>query len=127
MEKINIKEEQLKMIQSESFDKNFWYYQLGISISNVNLSSENQISFDFYRLGKEYWEKTIDNLKYILCDRNNKAPNPDLDELLNGDVRNLIVYLISFLVTKSDIVLGLAIPLVALIIKEGIKDFCLRS
>lgn len=127
MKKIEITDNQIKMIQNEAFDANFWFYQLGIGISEEDISSENRFSFDFYDLGREHWEKVKDQLMNILCDRDGKVPSNTMDELLNGDIRNIIVYILTILVANLDIVIGVAIPLVSLILKEGLKNFCLAS
>lgn len=125
MEKIIVKDEQIKIIQDESFDTNFWFYQLGMSISDENLTADNRFSFDLYNSGKEYWESILDKIGGVLCDRKNKTPKSSLDEFLSGDIRNLIVYLITVLVTDLGIVISVAIPIVSLILKKGIRDFCL--
>ena len=122
---IMVNDEQIKMIQDESFDANFWLYQLGMSISDENISSDMRFSFDFYDLGKEYWTSLLDKLRDILCDCDSKIPKSSLDEFLNGDIRNLVVYLITVLVTDLGIVISVAIPIVSLILKMGIKNFCL--
>lgn len=127
MEKQKITETQINMIQNDSFDANFWYYHLGISISEEDLSTDNLFSFDFYNSGREYWDKLKDKLMTILCDRDNKVPHSTMDEVLNGDIRNLAVYLVTVLVTDLGIVINVAIPLAALILKKGLKEFCLIS
>lgn len=125
MEIIKVSDEQIKMIQDESFDTNFWIYQLGMSVSDGNLTTDNRFSFDLYRTGKEYWESVLDKIRGVLCDRKNKTPKSSLDEFLSGDIRNLIVYLITVLVTDLGIVISVAIPIASLILKKGIRDFCL--
>jgi hypothetical protein len=125
MEKITVSEEQIRMIQDESFDANFWLYQLGMSISNEKLTSDNRFSFDLYNSGKQYWEHFLEKIKDVLCDRNSNTPKSSFDEFLSGDIRNLIVYLITVIVTDLGIVISVAIPIVSLILKKGIRDFCL--
>ena len=125
MEKITLSQEQINMIQDESFDANFWFYQLGMSISNENLTIDNRFSFDLYNSGKQYWVNILEKVKDILCDRNNKTPKSSLDEYLSGDIRNLIVYVITVLVTDLGIVISVAIPIASLILKKGIRDLCL--
>lgn len=127
MGKQNINDDQIKLIQSDSFDAHFWFYQLGISISDIDISSENRFSFDFYNLGKEYWENIQDKLMSILCDRKNKVPKESLDEVLSGDIRNLIVYLITVIITDLGIVISVAIPIVSLLLKKGLRLFCEQS
>ena len=126
MEKIKVSDRQINMIQDESFDTNFWLYQLGMSISEEDLTADNRFSFDLYNSGKEYWENVLDKIRGVLCDRNNKTPKSSLDEFLSGDIRNLIVYLITVLVTDLGIVISVAIPVVSLILKKGVRDFCLK-
>ncbi len=124
---IQVSEEQIKIIQDESFDANFWLYQLGMSISDENLTTENRFSFDFYDSGKKYYESVLAKIRGILCDLENKTPKSNLDEILSGDIRNLIVYLITVLITDLGIVISVAIPIVSLLLKKGIKDLCQNS
>ncbi len=125
MKKIEVSENQIKMIQDESFDTNFWLFQLGMSISDEDLNTENRFSFDLFNSGKEFWKSVLDKIRGVLCDIENKTPKNSLDEFLNGDIRNLIVYLITVLVTKLDIVISVAIPIAALVLKTGINKLCL--
>lgn len=124
MEKITVSDKQINMIQDESFDTNFWFYQLGMSLTDEDITSDNRFSSDILNSGKKYWESLLDKIRDILCDRNSKTPKSSLDEFLNGDIRNLIVYLITILVTDLGIVISVAIPVVSLILKKGLKDFC---
>ena len=63
----------------------------------------------------------------ILCDRINKVPKESLDEVLSGDIRNLIVYLVTVLITDLGLIVSVAIPIVSLLLKKGLKLFCQGS
>ncbi|MCA0445165.1 MAG: hypothetical protein LCH54_02925 [Bacteroidetes bacterium] len=123
-----LNQNQIETIVNPIFDEHFWFYQLGVSLSVGKKDNfENQFSFNFYSTGKDYWNNVINKLTGLLCDRENKKPKATLDEILNGDIRNLAVYLLTLVIADLGVSVTVGIPIVSLILKQGLKGFCLRS
>jgi hypothetical protein len=125
MKKAELTEKQIQFILNDKFDENFWYYYLGMNVSKHNEQfKDNEFIIDFYDIGLEQWLKFKTTLADILCDRENKIPKDWVDELISGDIRNLLIAIASILVSTYSVELSLAIPIIALIVKHDIKLFC---
>jgi hypothetical protein len=125
MKKVELTEKQIDFILNENFDDNFWIYQLGRHLTKENdLFKDNEFIIDFYNIGFEQWLKFKNVLSDILCDRDNKIPKNWVEELISGDIRNLVIAIASILLSTYSIELSIAIPIIALIIKHDIKLFC---
>jgi hypothetical protein len=127
MEKVVLEESQIDFILNDAFDQNFWFYQLGISISKSKNIYENRFSSDFYNLGKKQWESLYADLLNILCDRDKKTPRDTINDLLNGDIRNIVLYIFANLISEMSFVTGVAIPVTSLILKQGVIALCKNS
>ena len=75
-------------------------------------------------MGNEIWRSLRYELYEILCDPKSKKPKEWLNDLITGDIRNLIVNICSFLTANYNVTLGIALPVAALIVKTGVLRFC---
>ena len=61
---------------------------------------------------------------YLLCDPKNKRPKDWVQELISGDIRNLLTGIITAIALTYSVSLGIAIPAAALVIKKGLVNYC---
>ena len=61
---------------------------------------------------------------YLLCDSKNKRPKDWVQELISGDIRNLLTGIIAVIASTYNVSLGIAIPAAALVIKKGLVNYC---
>lgn len=127
MKIINLTETEINTIQSELFDFNFWLHQLGRINSENNLSTDNLISLDFYKKGKEYWIEIISKVQEVLCDKDNKTPKKSISDLIEGNKTEMIIFIVSTLINDLDLLKEVAIPMASLVLKKGLIELCLKS
>lgn len=121
---IKLTEQQIATILNEHLNENFWIFQLGQATSGDLIGSDNDFSFPFYEKGKELLEKYKPILKSMLCDTERMCIKSTIDEVVLGNVRELIYLIICTLCESHNLSLSLAIPLAALVIKYGLQNFC---
>jgi hypothetical protein len=121
-----IDDETLKLIFSDRFTEEFWLYQLGVNSEKKDIDNRhaNLFIYSFYEVGKTLWKKYESDFRKYICDEEKGEPNFIVKELIEGDIRNLAEKIIAILMATYSIELALAIPIAALILKKGIKDFC---
>ncbi len=115
---------QVNFILDDSFDLNFWFYQLGISISSDIPINENRFIYPFLNKGKEYWEKLKAQLANMLCNENTKEPNKITSQFLNTEVFLIAEYYAKSLTSEFNFPSELYIPIIAILLKLNIRDFC---
>lgn len=76
------------------------------------------------RKGRELWEALRIELYDTFCDSDTSLPKPWLEKLIQGDVRNLMVGIVSAITARFDVSLGIAIPVAALIAKNRVHAYC---
>jgi len=78
-------------------------------------------------IGRLVWQNIESDLYSLLCDSRAKKPKQWVEDLVTGDVRNLLVGIIGAIATTYSIGLGIAVPAAALVVKRGIVSFCRRE
>ena len=124
MAKIKLTEIQFSNIVNPNFDENFWFFELGRVVDLDNVDIDNEFLTDFYSKGINLWENYKRKIAELICDTDNKIPKEWVNDLITGDIRNFVTTLLTLLVSTYSIELSLAIPLVALVLKHDIKNFC---
>ena len=124
MEKKEITDDDISQIMNEKLGIEFWEFQLGVGLQYEYISAEVRFSAPYPEMGKKLWKAFKFELYELLCDRKLKTPNNWLNELISGDLRNLIVGISSAITAKYEVTLGIAIPLAALIIKSNVLNYC---
>ena len=81
----------------------------------------------YAEMGLELWQALSSEIYYLLCDPNNKRPKDWVQELISGDIRNLLTGVITAITSTYHVGLGIAIPAVALVIKKGLVNYCKRK
>lgn len=116
--------QEVNKILSDSFDENFWLYQLGISISDVDEIETNRFTFPFFEKGKEYYQEIKEKVYQLICDETQRRPKKNIRKHLEGDKKDLIASLASLLLVSLELEKEIIIPVTALILKNGIEKFC---
>jgi hypothetical protein len=78
----------------------------------------------YAEMGLELWQALSSEIYYLLCDSNNKRPKDWVQELISGDIRNLVTGIIAVIASTYNVSLGIAIPAAALVIKKGLVNYC---
>ena len=115
--------QQIETVLNGNLDENFWIFQLAQGSTDVK-GKDNDFSFPFYEKGKELLIKYKPTLKSILCDKEQKNISTTIDEIILGNIRELVVYIYSMLTGEHNLVVGIAIPLTAIVIKYNLHKFC---
>lgn len=124
MKKEEITNEDINQLLNEKLGVKYWEFQLGVGLQYEYVHSNIKFTAPYPEMGKELWKAFKFEIYELLCDRNNKTPQDWVEELVNGDIRNLIVGITSAITSKYDITLGIAIPVAALVIKSNILLYC---
>lgn len=116
---------QIQDITNTNLTIEYWEYQLGVSYVRFDLP-EHISCFAFYpKIGKVFWEEIIIDIKKLLC--SNGKPKPLVEEFISGEIRNIAQYLATVLVATYEITLSVAVPIISLIIKYGLINFCIGA
>lgn len=125
MRKKEITEDDILQITNDKLGIEYWELQLGIGLQYEDLSSSDIRYYAPYpEMGKKLWKAFKSEIYELLCDRNQKAPQEWLNELISGDIRNLIVGITSAITAKYEVTFGIALPVAALVIKSNILTYC---
>lgn len=122
MRKTEITEEDIQQILNDNLLPKYWELQLGIGYVYENAPDNVHYSMPYLKLGELFWEKIKGSIHKLICD--NKKPKEWVNDIITGDIRNLVVGLVFAITSKFDISMGIAIPIVALILKTGVLKFC---
>lgn len=118
----NIKEEHITTILNEKLGVDYWIFELGVGYEYETSDQNWRHSAPYFEYGKKLWSLIENEVYELICSKN--EPKDWVKELIEGDLRNLIIGIISAISAKYDIGLGIAIPITALLLKKGIKQFC---
>ena len=124
MKQKEITAEDISQIMNEKLGIEFWEFQLGVGLQYEYVTGNIKFSAPYPEMGKKLWKAFKFELYELLCDRKLKTPNNWLNELISGDIRNLVVGISSAITAKYEVTLGIAIPLSALIIKSNVLTYC---
>ena len=119
-----ITENDFENLLNDKLSIEYWELQLGIGLQYEFVEGDIKFYADYPKMGKKLWKAFKYELYEILCDRKSKEPNEWLNDLLSGDIRNLIVGIFSAITAKYEVSIGIALPLVALVTKTGVLNFC---
>lgn len=120
----SLTEQEIDTILNNELDENFWMFQLGISVSEISATGDNRFSFPFLDAGKKYWAEIKENVRELLCDTSKNEPKEITSDILSGDIRGITLYYFGLVISHFDYTAQVTIPLIALILKHGIIDFC---
>lgn len=125
MKKKEITENDILQISNDKLGILYWEFQLGVGLQYEYVESDNiRFSAPYPEMGKELWKAFKCELYELLCVRDSETPKEWLNDLVTGDIRNLVLGIISAITAKYEVTMGIAVPLAALIIKTGILKYC---
>lgn len=119
-----ITETEVSQITNSIFDENFWLFQLGAAVNNVPAQDEKYFSYDFHRIGAEYWNKIKPNLKAVLCDDRSGQPIEGIKKAIDSDAKDLVVAVLSTVMSQLSVALTIAIPIASILLKRGLNNLC---
>jgi hypothetical protein len=117
-----IPDNKIDEILNTNLTTEYWIFQLGVGYIYENSPSNARYFLPYNDFGVKLWNLINAEIHEFLCLDN--KPKEWVEELIDGDVRNLIVGIISAITAKYDVGLGIAIPIAALVIKKDLKDYC---
>ena len=124
MLKKEITDDDIAKIFNDNLRFEYWELELGIGLQYEYASDNIKYYAPYPEMGKKLWKAFKYELYEMLCAKKEKAPNKWLDELISGDIRNLIVGISSAVTAKYEVTLGIALPVAALVIKSNILIYC---
>lgn len=126
MQKKEITEDDIAQIYNERFGLLYWEFQLGVGLQYENAVEDIKFYAPYPEMGKELWKAFKYELYELLCVRDSKTPREWLNDLVIGDIRNLVIGITSAITAKYEVSLGVAVPLAALVIKTGVLNYCAK-
>jgi len=120
----------LKSLKKNDIDL---YFSLGVGLQyeyTPPRGAGRLVSCDLYvtallaKMGRDFWLILSGEIYYLLCDPKNKQPKDWVQELISGDIRNLVTGIIAAIASTYNVSLGIAIPATALVIKKGLVNYC---
>ena len=100
------------------------YFSLGVGFQYEYAPPRVSYSALYAKMGQDFWLSLSSEIYYLLCDPKNKQPKDWVQELISGDIRNLLTGIIAVITSTYNVSLGIAIPAVALVIKKGLVNYC---
>lgn len=116
----------IELVQNENLDEIYWFSELGYANSKVNDQGfeENDFIYSFYEQGEFLWNKYKVELRELICDIENGVPKPFIEEVLAGDIRQILETITTAIMATFSLVFAIALPLACLLLKFKIKNFC---
>jgi hypothetical protein len=125
MKKNEITENDILQISNDKLGILYWEFQLGVGLQYEYVENDNgRFSAPYPKMGKELWKAFKYELYEVFCVTNSGTPREWLNDIVTGDIRNLIIGISSVITTKYEVTLGIAVPLAALVIKTGVLNYC---
>ena len=119
-----ISEEDIAELLRADLSVRYWEQRLGKGVWYEYESQGKKYSTDYVKHGKELWGALRYELYEVLCLRDETKPREWLNDLVTGDIRNLLLGIATAITSKYDVSLGIVVPCTALIVKTGIARYC---
>lgn len=113
--------------QFDNLDKltdDYFIFNLGVGLQYEYSPPGIKYSAPYVEMGKKLWGAFKYELYDLLCNSETKEPKEWLNDTVTGDVRNLATGIISAITAKYDVSIAIALPAAALIIKNGLLNYC---
>lgn len=112
----------ITQVENQSLSIDYFEITLGIGIVYENVPRGIAFHAPYEQIGQEAWKIFRYELHSWLC--NGAVPSEVTNQLITGDIRNLAVGIVSAITARYNISLGIAVPLVGLVLKTGLLSFC---
>jgi hypothetical protein len=119
-----ITNEHIDQILNERLPLKYWEFQLGVALKYEGVKPGISFSAPYPELGLLFWSALKYEVYDLLCNSEEQAPREWLNDLITGDIRNLIVGISAAITSKYEISIGIGLPAAALIFKSGIIAYC---
>ena len=103
------------------------YISIGIGLMYEHAPPGERYSAPYAKMGLDFWLDLSSKMYYLLCDPKNKRPKDWVQELISGDIRNLLTGIITAIASTFNVGIGIAVPAAALVIKKGLVNYCKRK
>jgi len=126
----NMKKEKTQEQQLDELEKfvnqtdNYILFEIGVGLQYEYAPPNIQYSAPYIEMGKRLWHSLRYEIYLLLCDPKKKIPQKWVKELLDGEVRNLGLAIISAIASAYEVSVGIAVPVAAMVIKKKIPLFC---
>lgn len=124
MNKTEITKKDIEQILNKHLGLEYWEFQLGVGLQYENVQGNIKYSAPYPEMGKKLWKAFKFELYELLCDKKQGTPHEWLNELVSGEIRNLVVGISSAITARYEVTLGIAVPLAALVIKSNVLTYC---
>jgi len=121
---LQIESEHIDQILNERLPLKYWEFQLGIALKYEGAPPGVSFSAPYRDLGFLCWSALKYEVYDLLCEREARVPREWLNDLITGDIRNLIVAISSAITSNYNVSIGIGLPAAALIFKSGILTYC---
>lgn len=111
----------------EKFPEEYFTFQLGVALQYEYSPPGIKYSASYPEMGNKLWKAFRNELYDILCDNKTQEPKEWLNDLITGDIRNLVTGIVSTITATYDVSIAIALPVTALIIKNGLLNYCSNS
>ncbi|EHK0050054.1 hypothetical protein V9666_004635 [Vibrio parahaemolyticus] len=111
-----------KVITALDLPDGYSIFQLGVGYQYEFAPKGVRFSAPYPELGAKMWEALKFEMQEVLCVEN--SPKSWVQELTEGDLRDLVVGILTAITSRYDITLGIAVPAASLIIKNRIGKLC---
>ena len=115
------------LVQFNNLDKltdDYFIFNLGVGLQYEYSPSGIKYSAPYADMGKKLWGAFKYELYELLCNSKTKEPKEWLNDTVNGDIRGLATGIISVITAKYDVSIAIALPAAALVIKNGLLNYC---
>ncbi|HBL03353.1 MAG TPA: hypothetical protein DDZ61_12200 [Aeromonas salmonicida] len=111
-----------KVIKALELPEGYSVFQLGVGYQYEFAHKKVYFSAPYPELGAKMWEAIRYEMQEVLCVDSN--PKSWVQELTEGDLRDLVIGVLTAITSRYDITLGIAVPAASLIIKNRIAKLC---
>ncbi|KLV03442.1 hypothetical protein ABT56_19230 [Photobacterium aquae] len=122
---MNISEVEVqKVVKALELPEGYSILQLGIGYQYEYAPKGVRYSAPYPELGNKLWLAIQFEMQQVLCAVDESNPQPWVQELIEGNLRDLIVGVMTAITSKYDVTLGICVPAASLIIKNRIGVLC---
>lgn len=121
-QKKELTDKDIDNILNDKLQLKYWEFELGVGYVYENTPEGSHYSAPYLELGEAFWLKIKTSIHAFICEKS--EPKEWVNDLISGDIRNLIVGLVSAITSKYDVSMGIALPITALVVKTGVINFC---
>ncbi|CAM4517239.1 hypothetical protein P4H94_14975 [Paenibacillus macerans] len=117
----------IKFLNNDEVTEEAYYFDLGIGLMYEYAPEGVHFSADYIGMGIELWEAFKYELFDLCCDTSSLEPKSWMSELIEGNIRDLIVGITTAITSKYSVSLGIAVPITSMVLKKGIVNYCSKK